>query len=75
MVLEALVPKLPSPDYETLHEALICSATKQYNLCNYVLIQSTSTIDVYKCSLEPTNVNYTHKYIIIVIKTRDICFK
>lgn len=74
MVLSPLTPYIPEPDLLTLHEALICSATKQYNLCNYVLIQSTSTIDVYRCSLEPTISSPTQmKYIIIVIKTKDIC--
>lgn len=74
MVLSPLTPYIPEPDLSTLHEALICSATKQYNLCNYVLIQSTSTIDVYRCSLEPTISSPTQmKYIIIVIKTKDIC--
>ena len=74
MVLSPLTPYIPEPDLSTLHEALICSATKQYNLCNYVLIQSTSTIDVYRCSLEPTiNSPTKMKYIIIVIKTQDMC--
>jgi hypothetical protein len=74
MVVNALTPYIPEPDYITLHEALICTANKQYNISNYQLIRSTSTIDVYKCSLEPTISSPTRmKYIIIVIKTKDLC--
>ena len=74
MVVSALAPYIPEPGYITLHEALICSANKQYDIYNYELIQSTSTIDVYKCSLKPSLASPGKmKYIMIVIKTKDIC--
>jgi len=75
---------IPEPDYETLHDALITSVKNdkdkegfyrqpsppRYNLCNYILLISSSIIDAYVCDF---NVNNENPYIIIVIKTKDNC--
>jgi hypothetical protein len=67
-------PYISSRDIDTLHEAIVCSANKQYSLDNYELVNKTSTIDVYKCNLIPRGLSPTKmKYIIIVIKTKDLC--
>jgi hypothetical protein len=73
-IVSVYPPYISSRDIDTLHEAIVCSATKNYYLDNYELVKSTSTIDVYKCNLIPRRLSPTQmKYIIIVIKTRDIC--